>query len=98
MPLTDAEIRAFSPQTLRFRRSDGAGLFLDVMPSGKKVFRLAYRSDGKQRTALIGEYPAVRLADARLRASAIKLSLRSGIDPKEVPQETSETEKQPPGH
>lgn len=95
MPLTDAEIRAFSPQTQRFRRSDGAGLFLDVMPSGKKIFRLAYRSDGKQRTALIGEYPAVRLADARLRASAIKLSLRNGIDPKDVPHETSETEEPP---
>ena len=95
MPLTDAEIRAFAPQTQRFRRSDGAGLFLDVMPSGKNVFRLAYRSDGKQRTALIGEYPAVRLADARLRASAIKLSLRNGIDPKNSSDEKSET-KEPP--
>lgn len=95
MPLTDAEIRAFTPQEQRFRRSDGAGLFLDVMPSGKKVFRLAYRSDGKQRTALIGEYPAMRLADARLHASAIKLSLRNGIDPKNLPDEASETEEPP---
>ena len=35
MPLTDAEIRAFRPGKQRFRRSDGGGLFLDVMPSGK---------------------------------------------------------------
>ena len=44
MPLTDAEIRGFSPEKQRFRRFDGGGLFVDVMPSGKKVFRLAYRS------------------------------------------------------
>ena len=80
MPLTDAEIRGFTPANQRFRRSDGGGLFIDVMPSGKKVFRLAYRSDGKQRTALIGEYPNVRLADARLRAAELKRSLRDGVD------------------
>jgi hypothetical protein len=82
MPLTDAEIRGFSPVKQRFRRSDGGGLFIDVMPSGKKVFRLAYRSNGKQRTAVIGEYPTVRLADARLRAAELELSLREGVDPK----------------
>lgn len=82
MPLTDAEIRGFSSQGKRFRRADGGGLFVDVMPSGKKVFRLAYRSLGKQRTMVIGEYPTVRLADARLRAAEVKSSLRSGVDPK----------------
>lgn len=83
MPLTDAEIRGFKPETQRFRRSDGGGLFVDVMPSGKKVFRLAYRSGGRQRTAWIGNYPSTRLADARLRASEFKLALRNGEDPKE---------------
>lgn len=89
MPLTDAEIRGFSSENQRFRRSDGGGLFVDVMPSGKKVFRLAYRSNGKQRTAVIGAYPAVRLADARLRAAEFKLSLRDGIDPKRAVDETA---------
>ncbi len=84
MPLTDAEIRAFRPDQRRLRRSDGSGLFIDVMPSGKKVFRLAYRSDGRQRTVWIGDYPTVRLAEARLRAAEIKMGLRAGIDPKEA--------------
>jgi len=85
MPLTDAEIRAFKPIKQRFRRSDGSGLFLDVMSSGKKVFRLAYRSEGKQRTIWIGDYPTVRLADARLKVGQLKQKIRQGIDPKEEP-------------
>lgn len=62
---------------------------MDVMPSGKKVFRLAYRSDGKQRTAVIGEYPAMRLADARLNAGAFKSALRDGTDPKLIAETAS---------
>ncbi len=88
MPLTDAEIRGFRSEKQRFRRSDGRGLFLDIMPSGKKVFRLAYRSDGKQRTLLIGEYPAVRLADARLQVAEFKRELRQGVDPKAASRPT----------
>ncbi len=84
MPLTDAEIRGFKSGEQPFRRSDGGGLFIDVMPSGKKVFRLAYRSGGTQRTVWLGDYPTTRLADARLKASEIKLALRNGHDPKDA--------------
>jgi len=81
MSLTDAQIRALNAGSKRIRRSDGGGLFLDVMPSGSKVFRLAYRYGGKQRTLVIGRYPNVRLVDARLKAAEHKSSLRNGIDP-----------------
>jgi integrase len=52
------------------------------MPSGKKIFRLAYRSAGKQRTVWIGDYPSVGLSEARLKAAEFKMALRQGIDPK----------------
>ncbi|NOX40954.1 MAG: tyrosine-type recombinase/integrase [Alphaproteobacteria bacterium] len=81
MPLTDAQIRSLKPGTKRIRRSDGAGLYLDVMPSGRKVFRLAYRYEDKQRTLLFGDYPKTRLADARIMVAQVKSSLRNGIDP-----------------
>ena len=64
------------------------------MPSGKKVFRLAYRSNGKQRTAVIGEYPTVRLADARLRAAELKRSLRDGVDPKQAEKAAVDAESE----
>lgn len=81
MALTDAQIRSFKPENRRVRKSDGGGLFVDVMPSGNKIFRLAYRFDGKQRTLVIGEYPYIRLADARLKAAEHRQCLRDGIDP-----------------
>jgi len=81
MPLTDAQIKSFKPENKRIRKSDRGGLFVDVMPSGKKVFRLAYRFADKQRTLVIGEYPTVKLADARLKAAEHKQSLREGINP-----------------
>jgi len=56
MPVTDTQIRALSACEKRIRRSDGGGLFLEVLPSGKKVFRLAYRLNGDQRTKMIGGY------------------------------------------
>lgn len=82
MPLTDAQIRGFKPESKRFRQSDGQGLFLEVMPSGKKIFRLAYRLNKEQRTVLIGEYPEIKLADARLKAAEMKRQIREGRDPK----------------
>ncbi len=42
-----------------------------------------YRSAGKQRTVHIGEYPPVRLRDARLKVADCKMSRRAGLDPKE---------------
>ena len=83
MALTDKEIRAFKPGPKRIRRGDGRGLVLEVLPSGNKVFRFTYRFAGKQRTLVVGEYPRVSLAEARIKVGEFKAQLRDGIDPKE---------------
>lgn len=82
MALTDKEIRSFKPSAKRSKHPDGHGLSLEVMPSGKKVFRFSYRFDGKQRTLVVGDYPSLSLADARICAGDLKKSLREGVDPK----------------
>jgi integrase len=87
MSLTDIQIRALQPSQKRIRCSDGGGLFVEVLPSGKKVFRLAYRLHGGQRTKMIGDYPRTTLADARLKAAAFKIDLKSG-DPEVIDQAT----------
>ena len=96
MALTDAQIRSLKAPSKRIRRSDGGGLFLDLMPSGRKVFRLAYRFNGLQRTAVIGDYPDVRLADARLKAAEFKLSLKNGIDPNALGDTSTEEVSEAP--
>jgi hypothetical protein len=85
MPLTDKEIRAFKPSEKRVRKADGHGLFLEIAPTGAKVFRYTYRFDGKQRPIVVGDYPATSLADARIKQGEFKRMLRDGIDPKEEP-------------
>ena len=48
---------------------------------GSKLWRLAYRCDGKQKTLALGAYPAVSLADARQKRDGAKKLLASGVDP-----------------
>lgn len=78
MPLTNTQIRAAKPTAKRIRLADGGGLYLEVLPSGKKAFRLAYRVAGNQRTKMIGAFPHTSLSEARLKVSAFKLDLHSG--------------------
>lgn len=81
MPLTDTLIKALKPAKTPTKHSDGGGLHLLLSPQGGKLWRLAYRCDGKQKTLALGAYPAVSLANARQRRDGAKKLLASGIDP-----------------
>ena len=52
-----------------------------VPPQGSKLWRLAYRLAGKQKTMAFGIYPAVSLADVRAKRDAAKKFLATGVDP-----------------
>lgn len=81
MPLTDTLIRALKPAPTPTKHSDGGGLHLLVSSQGSKLWRLAYRCEGKQKTLALGAYPIVSLADARQKRDGAKKLLASGIDP-----------------
>lgn len=81
MPLTDAAIRAAKARERAYKLADGQGMYLEVMPSGAKYWRLKYRVDGKERRAALGVYPAVSLLAARKARDAIKDQMRAGLDP-----------------
>ena len=81
MPLTDTSIRNAKPSLTVRKLSDSGGLQLWINPNGSKLWRLAYRYDGKQRKLAIGQYPAVSLADARTKRNEAKALLASHIDP-----------------
>ena len=87
--LTDTAIRQAKPgqrpnrtaTTKPYALSDGAGLYLEVMPTGGKYWRWKYRFGGKQKRLALGVYPTVSLKQARkLRAEAQAL-LDRGVDP-----------------
>jgi len=81
MPLTDTAIRNAKPKEKAVKLSDGAGLFLLIQPNGAKLWRLAYRFAGKQKTLAFGVYPTISLADARAQRDTAKKYLAAGIDP-----------------
>ena len=63
MALTDT----FVKQTKEVKKHfDGGGMYLHVIPAGK-YWRMGYRYMGKQKTLALGVYPAITLADARVR-------------------------------
>ena len=81
MPLTDTAVRNFKPQANPYKISDGGGLYLLVQANGAKLWRLAYRYNGKQKTLALGAYPAVTLQKARKGRDDARKLLADGLDP-----------------
>lgn len=85
--LSDAAARNAKPKTKPYKIADGEGLFLLVMPSGSKYWRLKYFFAGKEKTLALGVYPDVALADARDRRAQARKVLAAGNDPGEAKKE-----------
>lgn len=79
--LTDARLRALKPSDTVQKVSDGGGLYIHVSPAGGKLWRMAYRFEGKQKTLSLGAYPAIGLKEAREARDNAKALLVRGIDP-----------------
>ena len=83
MPLTDTKCRSAKSGIKPVKLSDGGGLHLYISPAGGRLWRLAYRFNGKQKLLSFGAYPAISLKDARERRDAAKALLAAGFDPAE---------------
>lgn len=90
--LTDAAIRKAKPGEKPRKLSDGAGLYLELQPSGARWWRLKYRIGGKEKRLSLGTYPAVTLADARRRRDEARAQVAAGTDPSEVRKATKEAQ------
>lgn len=80
MPLTDTKIRALKPKDKPYKVSDEKGLYLQVN-ARSKLWRMAYRHQGKQKLLSFGPYPEVTLAMARDRRDDARKMIRDGVDP-----------------
>jgi len=88
MKLNDRQVAALRPEEKRRMVcvDDGLGLYVDVMVSGAKYWRLRYRRGKMEEKITLGEYPILSLADARELCTDIrrKLTLNSGTQAKEI--------------
>jgi integrase len=79
--LNDTRVRNAKGGHRPIKLSDSGGLYLLLTPNGSKLWRLAYRFGGKQKTLALGIYPTITLKQARERRDAAKRLLADKIDP-----------------
>jgi len=80
--LSDHQCRTAKPADKARKLFDGHGMFLYISPTGAKVWRVAYRVDGKPQTKSLGPYPLLSLAEARIKRDELRKGLLDGISPK----------------
>ncbi|WP_341712576.1 integrase arm-type DNA-binding domain-containing protein [Erythrobacter sp.] len=81
MALTDMQIRNLRPMDKVIQHTDDRGLYVEVHPSGSKLWRFKYRYMGKQKRLALGRYPDVGLAEARQLRDDARRKLDAGADP-----------------
>lgn len=83
MALTDTACKNAKcpPDKARIRLADSGGLYLEVVPTGGKLWRWKYRYAGKEKRLALGSYPVVALAQARRARDDARDQLKTGLDP-----------------
>ena len=87
-------IDAAKPKEKPYPLTDGGGLYLDILPTGTKVWRYKYHFGGKRDKVTIGKYPAISLKAARGRHEELRGMVQRGLDPKAVQAEAKERQRQ----
>ena len=70
MPLTDSQIRNTKPGEKPIKLTDGGGLYLEVRPTGAKLWRYRYRIAGKENVFAVGEYAHAPNGEAKEQTQA----------------------------
>ena len=68
MPLSDSRIRNAKAKDHPYKLTDAKGLYVEVRPSGAKLWRYRYRIDRKENLYAIGEYVKAPDIESELHA------------------------------
>lgn len=84
--LTDTRIREAKPHQKPYKLTDSNGLYLEIRPSGKKLWRYRYRIAGKENLYALGEYGKgtpglLTLAEARRERDNARHLVKQGLHP-----------------
>lgn len=83
MQFTDKFIQNLKPTDKKVYVRETRGFCLRIMPSGVKTFLYLYTINGKRQELNLGNYPYVKLTDAREAYNDAYKLVNKGIDPKE---------------
>lgn len=70
MPLIDRQIRNAKPDKKPIKLTDGGGLYLEVRPTGAKLWRYRYRIAGKENVFAAGEYAQAPSGETKEQAQS----------------------------
>lgn len=93
MPLCDLDCRQAKSRIKAYRLYDSGGLYLDIKPTGTKVWRLKYKFYDREKLLTIGKYPNISLLKARLTQAEAKKNIENGIDPAQQKQDRKRDER-----
>lgn len=90
MALNTLTIKSAKPKGKKYRLSDGGGLYMEITPSGGKLWRMKYRFLKKEKLLSFGAFPTISLKDARSLKDDAKKLLADAIDPAAFKKKTKQ--------
>ncbi|RKR44585.1 integrase arm-type DNA-binding domain-containing protein [Paraburkholderia sp. BL17N1] len=95
MALTELQVKnaRYNPDGQGNRLTDGDRMYLQLTASGGKLWRMNYRFGGKDKTLSLGQFPEIKLAEARRKRAAAREKLAAGIDPGEAKKAEKRTQR-----
>jgi integrase len=96
--LTDTRVKNAKPQAKLYKLTDERGLHLLVYPNGSKLWQMRYRFEGKEKTASLGKYPEVSLAEVREKRDQMRKLVANDIDPVQSQRAAKEAKKLAQAH
>ncbi len=91
--LTSNDINKAKPKDKLYTLFDGGGLYLEINPSGSKLWKMLARLNGRQIKLSFGKYPAVSLEYARKKRLEAQELIAKGINPNEAKKAAKAAEK-----
>lgn len=90
--LTDTQVRTAKPKPDKtYTLPDGGSMYLEVAPSGSKIWRMSYRqANGKQTRLTFGAYPETSLLEARAKRAVARKHLADGFDPAQLKRDSKQ--------
>lgn len=81
MSLTENQLKALKPKDKSYKIADERGLYVEVSPTGGKLWRYRYRVGKIEKKLSIGTYPDLSLKEARHAALEARMVVANGGDP-----------------
>jgi integrase len=91
--LTDTRVKTAKPQPKLYKLADERGMHLLVYPNGSKLWQMRYRFEGKEKTASLGKYPEISLAEAREKREQMRKLVANDIDPVQAQKAEKEAKR-----